>query len=104
MQNYPACVEANNYGNEHANIEHQVFSEKELLGVVKVNSPALGGFRKFIASPFGLVVLLLIPAFFVIISCGIDVYRARKEPEEKEAAPLSGSTPTLSEEDKKRPI
>lgn len=85
--------------------QYQVFSEKELLGVVKVNSPALGGFRKFIASPWGLIVLLLIPALFIIVSCGRDIYRARKEPDEETAAVSGLDKPNqieLSEEDKKR--
>lgn len=99
---YVAGINVSDHQSEKG--QYQVFSEKELLGVVKVNSPALGGFRKFIVSPFGLVVLLLIPAFFRIISSGVDIYKARKEKDEKsEKESVSGNNAIeLSEEDKKR--
>ena len=57
------------------------------------------------ASPWGLIVLRLIPALFIIVSCGRDIYRARKEPDEETAAGSGLDKPNqieLSEEDKKR--
>lgn len=88
--------------------QYQAFTEKEVLGVVKVNSPFLGGVFSFVASPLGLLVLLLIPAFYLVITSVIDIFKAYKEPEEaKEGANASGGNNntgqvTLSEEDKKR--
>lgn len=86
--------------------QYQVFTEKELLGVVMANSVFLGGVFAFVSSPFGLLALLLIPALYLIITSVIDIFKAYKEPEE---ATPSGDAPKenkgnldLSEEDKKR--
>lgn len=84
--------------------QYQVFTEKELLGRVVLNSAFLGGVFGFIGSVWGLLVLLLIPAFYLIITSVIDIFKAYKEPEEvtEGAKPSSGGTKELSEEDKKR--
>ena len=85
--------------------QYQAFTEKQLLGRVKMNSPFLGGVFKFISSIWGLLILLLIPSFYLIITSVIDIFKAYKEPEEipegvKEEN-KSGEV-ELSEEDKKR--
>ena len=58
-------------------------------------------------SPLGLLVLLLIPAFYLVVSSVIDIFKAYKEPEP--ATEGAGGQPnnnngpvTLSEADKKR--
>ena len=84
--------------------QYQVFTEKELLGVVIINSNFLGAVFNFVGSPFGLLALLLIPALYLIITSVIDIFKAYKEPEE---VPAEGVNPNkgnldLSEEDKKR--
>ena len=87
--------------------QYQAFTEKEILGRVTANSNFLGGVFGFVGSPFGLLVLLLIPAFYLIITSVIDIFKAYKEPEE---ATEGGASPSnnngkelnLSEEDKKR--
>ena len=87
--------------------QYQAFTEKQLLGRVKVNSPFLGGIFKFVSSIWGLLILLLIPSFYLIITSVIDIFKAYKEPEEVEEGPKpEGDKPKgeveLSEEDKKR--
>ena len=84
--------------------QYQAFTEKELLGVVIANSAFLGGVFSFVASPFGLLALLLIPAFYLVITSVIDIFKAYKEPEEENASSLKENKGTLdlSEEDKKR--
>lgn len=90
--------------------QYQAFSEKELLGVVVANSAFLGGVFNFIGSPFGLLALLLIPAFYLVITSVLDIFKAYKDPEEEAAAvgpngeQISGASQgkELSEEDKKR--
>ena len=90
--------------------QYQVFTEKELLGRVVVGSAFLGGVFGFVSSIWGLLVLLLIPAFYLVITSVIDVFKAYKEPEEETAASSnneessSGSKGSieLSEADKKR--
>ena len=88
--------------------QYQVFTEKELLGRVVIGSAFLGGVFNFVSSIWGLLILLLIPSFYLIIVSVIDIFKAYKEPEEQAATPNGGSvsnpsaTKELSEEDKKR--
>ena len=85
--------------------QYQAFTEKELLGRVVVGSAFLGAVFGFISSIWGLLILLLIPSFYLIIASVIDIFKAYKEPDEVPAtangAP-SSSSGELSEEDKKR--
>lgn len=87
--------------------QYQAFTEKEILGRVTVNSAFLGGVFSFVGSPLGLLVLLLIPAFYLVVASVIDIFKAYKEPEP--ATEGAGGQPnnnngpvTLSEADKKR--
>ena len=89
--------------------QYQAFTEKALLGRVVIGSAFLGGIFSFVSSIWGLLILLLIPAFYLIITSVIDIFKAYKEPEEaKEAVSSNGEATTnsgtleLSEEDKKR--
>ena len=89
--------------------QYQVFTEKELLGRVVIGSAFLGGVFGFVSSVWGLLILLLIPAFYLIITSVIDIFKAYKDPEEtKQVAVSNGGETTksgtleLSEEDKKR--
>ena len=59
--------------------QYQVFTDEHILGVVKVNSDFLGSVFGFIASPIGLLILLLIPAFYLIITSAVDIFRAFDE-------------------------
>ena len=61
--------------------QYQAFTEKEVLGRVTVNSAFLGGVFSFVGSPLGLLVLLLIPAFYLVVASVIDIFKAYKEPE-----------------------
>ena len=80
--------------------QYQVVTEQYVLGQVVMNSQFLGGVFGFIASPLGLFALLLIPAFYLVITSVIDIFRTLKEGEAEEAS--SGAGPTLTEEDKAR--
>jgi len=86
--------------------QYQAFTEKEILGRVTINSVFLGGIFKFVGSPLGLLVLLLIPAFYLVISSVIDIFKAYKEPETTSEITIGKSNNngpvSLSEEDKKR--
>ena len=88
--------------------QYQVFTEKELLGRVVVGSAFLGGIFSFVSSVWGLLILLLIPAFYLVISSVIDIFKAYKEVETPETTPSNGEKTTssgtleLSEADKKR--
>ena len=67
--------------------QYQVFTEKEILGVVKVNSQFLGWTFRVMSSPWGLLIFLLVPASYLVIVSVLDIFKAMKEPEE----PKSGS-------------
>ena len=88
--------------------QYQAFTEKELLGRVVIGSAFLGGVFRFVSSPLGLLVLLLIPAFYLIITSVIDIFKAYKDPDEATATAdgsVSGESKgqiELSEADKKR--
>ena len=94
--------------------QYQAFTEKYLLGRVVIGSAFLGGIFSFVSSVWGLLILLLIPAFYLIITSVIDIFKAYKEPEEAKEGASSGesgdssdsqtndSLEGLSEEDKKR--
>ena len=87
--------------------QYQLATENELLGVVKVNSNVLGGFFKFITSPWGLLIFLLVPAFYLVVTSVLDIFKAIKEPEEGEVEEekvkgSSSSIEGLSEKDKER--
>ena len=107
---YTFVVAGINVGGEYAREgQYQLLTENELLGIVKVNSKTLGGLFKFITSPWGLLIFLLIPAFYLVITSVLDIFKAMKETEEVEVQkaeeqPQSGvdSLDSLSQEDKER--
>lgn len=59
--------------------QYQVFSEKELLGVVKMKSNFIGGASNFLSSVWGLLICLLIPCLYIIVSSVLDIYKAYKD-------------------------
>ena len=89
--------------------QYQAFTDRYLLGEVIIHSDFLGGVFGFVASPWGLFVLLLVPAFYLVIVSVLDIFKALKEPQ----AATAGDTPSqpkntgsslagLSEADKAR--
>lgn len=84
--------------------QYQFVTEKEYLGMVKMNSDFLGKVFKFISSIWGLLVLLLIPAAYLIVTSAIDIFKVLRESEEKaESEPKDPSSlDTLSDKDRER--
>ena len=92
--------------------QYQIVTDEFVLGVVKVKSNAVGQIFKFVSSPWGLITLLLIPAFYLVITSVLDIFKALKEPEEVQAdgtaaikndqKPSVSSLKDLSDEDIKR--
>ena len=83
--------------------QYQVFTEKELLGVVKTNSKFLGAISGFISSVWGLFILLLVPCLYLVISSVLDIVKAAKSEEDEEAtegATSNGGTSTANLSDK----
>ena len=96
-------------GLDHTIDQYQAFTEAELLGVVVANSNFLGGVFNFVSSIWGLLILLLIPALYLVITSVIDIFKAYKEPVETSESTSSNGEATansgtleLSEADKKR--
>lgn len=89
--------------------QFQAFTETEILGTVKYGSMVIGwGFRA-VSSPIGLLIFLLVPALYLIITSSLDILKALKtsdddkqaEGVDKETQKLS-SLDNLSEADRKR--
>ena len=84
--------------------QYQLFTEKQFLGKVVLYSPVLGSAFSFVTSPIGLIVLLLIPTGYLIISYSIDIVKALKEKEEVETTEKlpDSSLNELSDKDRER--
>ena len=63
--------------------QFQMFTEKEYLGTVKITNTFAGHLMKFISSPIGLIILLLVPAAYLIVVSSMDIFKAVKEEESK---------------------
>ena len=85
--------------------QYQLFTEKEYLGTVKTTSYVLGNIFKFMISVWGLLILLLVPAVYLIITASMDIFKALKQSEEQEEAVHEAGDQRLagiSEEDRAR--
>jgi signal peptidase len=92
----------------------QVFAERYLIGKVVYRSDALGGFLNFITSIYGILILVLIPAGYLIGMSIKDVVFALKNKDEEgdssakivergsEKNKSNSEISSLSEEDKER--
>ena len=75
----------NEKGEQSDPSQYQIFCEKQYLGVVKITNVFLGNVFKFIVSPWGLIVVLLVPAAYLIATSTIDIFKTLKTAEESEA-------------------
>ena len=85
--------------------QYQIFTEKEYLGVVQMSNYVLGRVFNFMISVWGLLILLLVPATYLIVVSSIDIIRTVKEAEaEQEKVKEAGDQrlAAISEEDKAR--
>ena len=84
--------------------QYQILTYEQLLGVVKVNSPFLGKVFEILSSPIGLLIFLLVPAGYLIITSIIDILRALKTAEESEATEsrTPSSLDSISDKDRER--
>ena len=84
--------------------QYQTFTETEYLGTVKITNVFLGKVFNFIVSPIGLIIILLIPAAYLIIVSSIDIYKAMKASENEEAVegPKDGTLAKVTGKDRER--
>lgn len=101
---YIFIVSGINYSSAHYSAfgQYQVFTEEYLLGVVKINSKFIGGFFSFITSIWGLLLLLLIPAGYLIVVSIIDIFKAMNEKDEEELVPASNDLSMFSKEEQEK--
>ena len=96
----------NTLGEHSREEQHQVFTEVQYLGTVKVVSSFLGGFTKVMSSPIGLIILLLIPAGYLIVTSSMDIFKALKEEEgvevDQKSAANGDHLSSLSDADRQR--
>lgn len=71
----------------------QIFHETSVVGKVVAKSVVMGGFMTFVQSPFGLIVLILVPAFYVMITSVIDIFKKLPDDDDEEPA-TAGATNT----------
>ena len=87
--------------------QYQAFTERQYLGIVQANSKVLGGFYRFISSAWGLLVFLLIPAFYLVITSVLDIFSAMNDKDSDDGGgDDSNNTPSsldeLSKKDRER--
>ena len=82
--------------------QFQLFTEVQYLGTVKVANKFLGGVFNFIVSPVGLIILLLIPAAYLIVVSSIDIFKAMKQSEEGSETVEGEKLAKLSADDRER--
>lgn len=95
----------NTGGEQSLEGQYQAFTENEYLGTVKITNVFLGKVFNFIVSPIGLIILLLIPAGYLIVVSTIDIFKAVKaseEPAEGVEFPEGGKLAKTSKEDRER--
>ena len=83
----------------------QTFNENEVLGKVVGHSIVIGAVFNFMTTPWGLLILLLIPAIYLIITSVIDIVKAAKDDDETpalEGGGNNGALDKLSKEDIER--
>ena len=78
--------------------QYQVFTEQQLFGRVIGSSVFVGAIFNFVTTPIGLIVLLLIPCLYLIISSVIDLFKKSDE-EEHKIAIEGATTPNISNND-----
>ena len=95
----------NDKGESSLKGQYQLMTEKQYLGKVVIGSAFLGGVFHFVSSPWGLLVLLLIPAFYLIVASAIDIFRALKDTDGEDGGDSNQSVESLSslsKEDRER--
>ena len=97
----------NSNGEYSKESQYQLYTEKQYLGTVKVSNAGLGAIFRFMTSAWGLIILLLVPAGYLIVVSTIDIFKTLNEAEKKEIEESKNKTTdeklsSLSEEDRIR--
>lgn len=94
----------NSQGQYSKETQYQLLTERQYLGVVKISNTALGKMFSFMTSAWGLIILLLLPAIYLLVSSTIDIFKTLKESEEKQEQAKNEPQPErlsgLSDEEK----
>ena len=76
----------------------QVFDETKVLGKVVGHSVVIGAVFNFMTKPIGLLLLLLIPALYLIVTSVIDIVMAVKDDEDDKVV-IEGATSEVKTDD-----
>ena len=76
----------------------QVFDETKVLGKVVGHAVVIGAVFNFMTKPIGLLLLLLIPALYLIATSVIDIVMAVKDDEDDKVV-IEGATSEVKEDD-----
>lgn len=80
--------------------QFQCFSEKHYLGIVQGKSFVFGHIFRFISSVWGLLILLLVPACYLVIVSVLDIFKAYKDDDEKVVATQGADGSVIAGESK----
>ena len=92
----------NDQGQLSKTSQYQVFSETQLYGRVFGCSKAIGALYTFVTSPWGLIVLILIPTLYMIISSFIDLFRKEDAELETSSSTTNTQLGNISEKNKEK--
>ena len=81
------CQGINDQGLAAKKNQFQAFNEDQILGVVQFKSNFIGWVFSALASPFGLLIFLLIPGGYLAVVSVLDIFKAMKEPEPQGPTP-----------------
>ena len=96
------CAGINDEGLYSKKAQYQLCSEQMYLGTIVHSSRVLGHFFNFLTSVWGLLIVLLVPAAYLIVTSSIDILKTLKESEEKNANPSDVDVSRLSKKDQER--
>lgn len=80
-----------NQCNGDCTYQTQQFDETKILGKVVGHSVVIGAVFNFMTKPWGLLILLLIPALYLIVTSVIDIVKAAGDDDDKVVAEASES-------------
>ena len=98
--NSEQCKNANGY--EDCTDQYQIITSDKVLGKVVANNYAFGQFLNFMLTPYGLIILLLIPGSYLIFTSARSLIKALKDDDEVKTSNSELSLDGLKAEDIER--
>lgn len=106
------CHDHDEEGRRDCTYQTQIFHEGDYIGKVTGSSKFVGFFYKLISSWYGLLIMLLIPCLYLIVTSVLDIFKAVKEDDggsnvvdeqaDNTVSNTNNALDELSEEDRER--